>query len=265
MATFRQINLDRTKWSTLKVAIRDYFCPSDFKCCAQDKLASVRQKNSINGYTDAFKHCCAKIPSITDKEMLDRFIRGLSPDVQRELLKQDPPTFAAACQMAERLARLEAVIEACLPSTNQKPKRKQITLHKQPISPRWIFANRHSNVTAWLPPSERKPWLTLAELVWPEWVIPSTNIRQTLQHQLSKIKTAMQLCAITVVDVDILWENATVIQPTSVVVTFRAGIDMVVSSLSLAFANNMADWTQLPIQASCPDQNSATNTACNTS
>ena len=113
------INLDRTKWSTLKIAIRDYFRPSDFKCHAQDKPASMRQKNSITGYIDAFKCCCPKIPAITDEEMLDRFMRGLSPDVQRELLKQDLPTFAAACQMAEHLAHLEAVIEACLPSTNQ--------------------------------------------------------------------------------------------------------------------------------------------------
>ena len=113
------IDLDRTKWSTLKIAIRDYFRPSDFKHRAQDKQSSMRQKNSATGYIDAFKDCCAKIPSITDKEMLDRFMRGLSPDVQWELLKQDPPTFAAACQMAEHLARLEAVIEARLPTTNQ--------------------------------------------------------------------------------------------------------------------------------------------------
>ena len=84
------INLDRTRWSTLKIAIRDYFCPSDFKRHMQDKLASMRQKNSITGYIDAFKCCCTKLPSITDEEMLDRFMRGLSPDVQRELLKQDP-------------------------------------------------------------------------------------------------------------------------------------------------------------------------------
>ena len=113
------IDLDRTKWSTLKIAIRDYFRPSDFKRRARDKLASMRQKTSVTGYIDAFKRCCTKIPSITDEEMLDRFMRGLSPDVQRELLKQDPPTFATACQMAERLARLEAVIEARLPTTNQ--------------------------------------------------------------------------------------------------------------------------------------------------
>ena len=113
------IDLDRTKWSTLKIAIRDYFRPSDFKRRMRDELASMRQKTSVTGYIDAFKRCCAKIPYITDEEMLDRFMRGLSPDVQRELLKQDPPTFAAACQMAEHLARLEAVIEARLPTTNQ--------------------------------------------------------------------------------------------------------------------------------------------------
>ena len=113
------IDLDHTKWSTLKDLIRDYFHSSDFKHCVRDELASMRQKTSVTGYIDAFKCCCTKIPSITDKEMLDRFMRGLSPDVQRELLKQDPPTFAAACQMAERLACLEAVIEARLPTTNQ--------------------------------------------------------------------------------------------------------------------------------------------------
>ena len=79
----------------------------------------MRLKTSVTGYIDAFKCCCAKIPSITDEEMLDRFMRALIPDVQRELLKQDPPTFAAACQMAEHLASLEAVIEARLPSFNQ--------------------------------------------------------------------------------------------------------------------------------------------------
>ena len=56
-----------------------------------------------------------------------------------------------------------------------------------------------------------------------------------------KIKTIMQLYAITVVNLDTLQENAIVIQQTSVVVTFHAGINVVVSSLSLALANNMAD------------------------
>ena len=39
-----------------------------------------------------------------------------------------PPTFAAAYQMAEHLARLEAVVEACLPSnTNNQNKANNTT------------------------------------------------------------------------------------------------------------------------------------------
>ena len=64
--------------------------------------------------------------------MLDRFMRGLNPDVQRELLKQDPPTFAAACQMAERLACLEAVIEARLPSNNNNQNKHKQTYNNNP-------------------------------------------------------------------------------------------------------------------------------------
>ena len=86
----------------------------------------MRQKSSNTGYIDAFKHCFTKIPSITDEEILDRFMRGLSPDMQRDLLKQHPPTFAAACHMADHLACLEAVIETHLPGINHnQDKNKQ--------------------------------------------------------------------------------------------------------------------------------------------
>ena len=56
--------------------------------------------------------------------MLDRFVCGLHAPVQREVLKQDPTTFAAACQMAERLARLEAVIDARFSNNNNNGKAK---------------------------------------------------------------------------------------------------------------------------------------------
>ena len=79
----------------------------------------MKQQGKVTHYIDAFKRCCSKIPSITDEEMLDRFIRGLSTNIQRELLKQDPPSFASACQMAERLARLDAVIESRFANTNK--------------------------------------------------------------------------------------------------------------------------------------------------
>ena len=56
-----------------------------------------------------------------------------------------------------------------------------------------------------------------------------------------EIKTTMQLCTITALNLATWQENALAIQPTSVLVTFCVGINVVVSSLSLALASNMAD------------------------
>ena len=50
-----RIDLDHTKWSTLKVVICDYFRQFDFRQHAQDELASMKQKNSVTGYINAFK------------------------------------------------------------------------------------------------------------------------------------------------------------------------------------------------------------------
>ena len=62
----------------------------------------------MTGYIDVFKRTCAKISNITDEEMLDRFVRGLAVPIQREILKQDPPTFSAAF-LASAMYRLSAV------------------------------------------------------------------------------------------------------------------------------------------------------------
>ena len=79
----------------------------------------------MTGYIDVFKRTCAKISNITNEEMLDHFVHGLAVPIQREILKQDPPTFSATCQMAERLARLDAVIDARFNTSNNN-KNKQI-------------------------------------------------------------------------------------------------------------------------------------------
>lgn len=39
--------------------------------------------------------------------MLDRFVHGLRKNVQREVLKDNPATFADACMLAERIGRLD--------------------------------------------------------------------------------------------------------------------------------------------------------------
>jgi len=57
------------------------------------------------------KRHAQRVAGITDDEMLDRFIRGLQPAVQREVLKDNPGTFMDACMLAERIGRLDSYLE----------------------------------------------------------------------------------------------------------------------------------------------------------
>ena len=43
------------------------------------------------------------IPNVSEGEMMDRFVRGLKPMVQREVDLRDPQTFEEAVRVAERV------------------------------------------------------------------------------------------------------------------------------------------------------------------
>ena len=75
------LDLDTTKWSTLKYEIRAYFRPADFRRRARDELANLKQTGRVTNYIDNFKRVCSKISNITDEEMLDRFVIGLSASI----------------------------------------------------------------------------------------------------------------------------------------------------------------------------------------
>ena len=64
----------------------------------------------MSKYIDAMKRHGQRVAGITDDEMLDRFIRGLKPAIQREVLKDNPSTFADACMLAERIGRLDTYL-----------------------------------------------------------------------------------------------------------------------------------------------------------
>ena len=48
--------------------------------------------------------------SITDDEMLDRFVRGLEPIIGREVLKENLQTFEEACVLSERISRIASLV-----------------------------------------------------------------------------------------------------------------------------------------------------------
>ena len=75
-----------------------------------NELANCKQQGQVTGYIDRMKRIAQKLPNITDDELLDRFIRGLCTNIQKEVLKEDPSTFEKACLIAERCARLDSLI-----------------------------------------------------------------------------------------------------------------------------------------------------------
>ena len=76
------IDFNTITWPALEMELCNYFQPADFKHYARDKLANVIQTGKVFGYLNAFKCTCAKISTISDKEMLDRFVHGLHAPVQ---------------------------------------------------------------------------------------------------------------------------------------------------------------------------------------
>ena len=47
---------------------------------------------------------------VTNDKMLDRLIRGLKKPTQHEVLKENPPSFADACMLAEQIGWLEELV-----------------------------------------------------------------------------------------------------------------------------------------------------------
>ena len=67
-------------WGTLKLELRSYFRPADYRRRTRNKLVNMRQMGKVSGYINAFKRVCAKISNIFNEEMLDCFIPGLQVD-----------------------------------------------------------------------------------------------------------------------------------------------------------------------------------------
>ena len=98
---------------------------SGFQAPHQGQIGQQKLAGKVFGYIDAFKCMFAKILTVSDEELFDRFLPSLNAPVQHKVLKQDLNTFAVACQMAERLARLETVIDECFSNSSNNCKAKQ--------------------------------------------------------------------------------------------------------------------------------------------
>lgn len=121
-------------YETLAKALKDYFRPADHAWRARESLANCRQRDALNvtGYTTAFKKCVQRVEeTLTDSDLLDRYVRGLHPRIARDVLLSMPRSLEEACAMAERVA---AVWRYTQPGANKKPFQKPPTFQNNSAS-----------------------------------------------------------------------------------------------------------------------------------
>jgi Retrotransposon gag protein len=87
-------------WEEFKQGLISIFTPINGEQLARDRLANLRQTNTVSGYLQRFRVLCLQIPDITDKEKKDRFIRGLKRYPGVEVAIRQPASFEDAAKLA---------------------------------------------------------------------------------------------------------------------------------------------------------------------
>ena len=74
-------------WSELKALLQQQFCPIDVAQRARDRWAAcVQGRNMVCSYVYSFRRCLLSVTDASPAEVLDRFLRGLVPDMRRQVL-----------------------------------------------------------------------------------------------------------------------------------------------------------------------------------
>lgn len=88
-------------WEAFVSGIKAHFYPINPVKMARDQLHSLTQTTSVRDYTASFRHLCTIIGTITNEEMLDRYVRGLKTRTRSQVELQQPASFEEACKLAE--------------------------------------------------------------------------------------------------------------------------------------------------------------------
>lgn len=114
---WRRTTVAPTSWDEWKAMLISAFQPVNPTETARDRLARLRQTGPVRSYASAFRTVTLLIPTITDDEKKDRFIRGLKPKIMHDVKVKAPTTFDEAVQIAVRLDTLDAWRPSGAPST----------------------------------------------------------------------------------------------------------------------------------------------------
>lgn len=101
------INLHQYSWAQFKQDIKWQFKPVSSEVVARDKLAVVKQRNSVAAYTHEFRNIVLDIPNISKEEKIDRYKRGLKWNIRKEVELREITEFNDIVRIATRLDTME--------------------------------------------------------------------------------------------------------------------------------------------------------------
>eukprot|EP00877_Chromochloris_zofingiensis_P005546 jgi/Chrzof1/14993/Cz09g23150.t1 len=90
-------------WATFSTSLVAQFIPVDARLMARNKIASMRQTQSVSQFASAMRRTALRIPGITDDELKHRFISGLKPNIGALVRIQRPVSFAVAIGLAQEI------------------------------------------------------------------------------------------------------------------------------------------------------------------
>src|ERR1700760_4337975 len=94
---------DGISWNDFQQGLISMFKPVNAKKIARDKLASLKQTNSVAKYNFDFTQLCLEINDIHESEKLDKYVRGLKEKIRVEVELAEPTTLAQAMSKAHRI------------------------------------------------------------------------------------------------------------------------------------------------------------------
>lgn len=90
-------------WDDFKQSLISYFQPVGAVTNAREKLARLTQQASVKNYVDTFRSICLNIPNMNAEEKMDRFKRGLKPEIRLQVAYAKPTDFETTVAIAEEI------------------------------------------------------------------------------------------------------------------------------------------------------------------
>src|SRR5437667_11477543 len=93
-------------WQILRTAMREYFAPPNEDRRLQDEWANLKQYGTVFEYVSVLMALAMQIPSLSQIQILDKFICSLKPKTRIEVELRDPKTPEEAYRLADRFDRI---------------------------------------------------------------------------------------------------------------------------------------------------------------